>query len=430
MSSARNPRLKACAACTRAKRPCSKRQPCCDRCRRRNIPCRYPPPNLTARDYAEADSGSAATEVSLTRTGAALPIHVVSFESFYPNTSEAQPGDPFHPCCTGFPENTKTLPLGHDWFYSSDSWTISRSSTIPSPTEAFDTRALKQHITTVQSWLRLWATTGRSPFIHHRLYSQKMPRCVQDAYTALAAYLARTPENSDLCFQIIRERAQELVEQAQRMVPAPTSETGSSEPTGGSMPLDPFDHLARVHALFVYQMIGLFDGDIVLRVEAESRISTLMSWVAEMWDSAELDASLYSTILALEQDVSSSEDTPAVAPADETAAWRRWILSESIRRAWLVVTITQSIYQLFKTGWSQCSGSVNWTPRAGIWDAPDQYSWCKLVTSGSGPLFVPSLRADVLYKEASPSEVDEFGHAVLIAQFGSESMTKWKAHAA
>ncbi|KAF3065764.1 hypothetical protein GL218_09410, partial [Daldinia childiae] len=137
-----------------------------------------------------------------------------------------------------------------------------------------------------------------------------MPRCVQDAYTALAAYLARTPENSDLCFQIIRERAEELVEQGQRMMPAPTSETGSSEPTGGSMPLDPFDHLARVHALFVYQMIGLFDGDIVLRVDAERHISTLTSWVAEMWDSAELDASLYSTMLALEQEVGGSEDTP------------------------------------------------------------------------------------------------------------------------
>ncbi|KAI0844350.1 hypothetical protein F5Y00DRAFT_248995 [Daldinia vernicosa] len=416
MSSARNPRFKACAACTRAKRPCSKRLPRCDRCERRNIPCRYPPPYLTARDYAETDSGSAATEASLTRTGAALPIHVVSFEPSYPKTSEAQPGDPFHPCCAGFPENTKTLPLGHDWFYRSDSWTISRSNTPSFPTEAFDVRALKQYITTVQSWLRLWVATGRSPFIHHRLYSPKMPRCVQDAYTALTAYLARTPESSEICFQIIRDRAEGLVEEAQ--------------PTGGSMPLDPFDHLARVHALFVYQMIGLFDGDIELRVEAESRISTLTSWVAEMWDSAELDASLYSTMLALEQDVGSSEGTPTAAPTDETTAWRRWILSESIRRAWIIVTITQSIYLLFKTGWSHCPGSVNWTPRAGVWDAPDQYDWCKLVMSGSGPLFIPGLRADVLYKEASPSEVDEFGHAVLIAEFGSESMAKWKAHAA
>ncbi|KAI1137324.1 hypothetical protein F5Y05DRAFT_388941 [Hypoxylon sp. FL0543] len=428
--SAQRTRRKACAACTRAKRPCTKRIPCCDRCERRNISCRYPPIHQTARDYAVAESGSSATERDPSHLDEALPIHVVTVEPAYSSPSEAGAEEASHPCSTGLAKNTRTLPLGHDWFYSSDSWTIARTGTPAFSSQAFDTAALKQHVATVQSWLRQWAATGRSPFIHHSLYSHGMPRCLQDAYTSLAAYLARTPENSDLCFQIIRERAAGIVADAQRGVPGATPEDCPTGSVGSAMLLDPLDHLARVHALFVYQMIGLFDGDIALRAAAESHMPVLTAWVAEMWDSAELDAQLYSTMLALGNCVSGGgESTSISVAADETASWRRWIVSESIRRAWLVVTITQSIYQLFRDGWSQCPGSVNWTTRAGLWDAPDQYSWSKLVTTGSGPLFVPSLRAELLYKEAVPAEVDEFGHAVLVAEFGLETMIKWKAHA-
>ncbi|KAI0827509.1 hypothetical protein F5Y06DRAFT_283599 [Hypoxylon sp. FL0890] len=427
--SARSPRRKACAACTRAKRPCSKRIPRCDRCERKNTRCRYPPTNQTARDYAVADSGLLATENDPSHMDEALPIHVVIFDPSYSSFNEAGAEEARHPCSTGLARDTRTLPLGHDWFYSSDSWTIAHTGTPAFPSQAFDTAALKQHISTVQAWLRQWAATGRSPFIHHSLYSQRMPRCLQDAYTSLATYLARTPDNSDLCFQIIRERAAGIVSEARGVVSVPTPGDYSTGLIGSTMLLDPLDHLARVHALFVYQMIGLFDGDITLRAAAEDHMPILTAWVAEMWDSAELDAHLYSTTLALGNGGSGSEDTPMAAAANETASWRRWTVSESIRRAWLVVTITQSIYQLFREGWSQCPGSVNWTTRAGLWDAPDQYSWNKLVTSGPGPLFVPSLRADLLYKEATPAEVDEFGHAILTAEFGLENMMKWKARA-
>ncbi|OTA87173.1 hypothetical protein M434DRAFT_399607 [Hypoxylon sp. CO27-5] len=422
------PRRKACAACTRAKRPCSKRIPRCDRCERKSISCRYPPINQTARDYAVLDGGLSAVEKDPCHVEEALPIHVVTIDPFHSSSNEPEAGEASHPCSTGLARNTKTLPLEHDWFYSSDSWTIARTNAPAFPSHAFDTAALKQHIATMQAWLRQWAATGRSPFIHHSLYNRRMPRCLQDAYTSLAAYLARTPENSDLCFQIMRERAAGLIAEARNVVPASLPGDYSTDSMGSTMLLDPLDHLARVHALFVYQMIGLFDGDIALRVAAESYMPILTAWVADMWDSAELDARLYSTMLALGNGESACEDAPTTVVTDETVSWRRWIVSESIRRAWLVATITQSIYQLFREGWSQCPGSINWTTRAGLWDAPDQYSWSKLVTSGSGPLFVPSVRADVLYKEAAPAEVDEFGHAVLIAQFGMENMLKWKAH--
>ncbi|XXH05310.1 hypothetical protein Hte_011735 [Hypoxylon texense] len=430
---ARNARRKACAACTKAKRPCSKRLPRCDRCERKSIPCKYPPVNQTARQYAEAaDNGSITTEhvPTCAKDTVALPIHMVASEPFYSDdVVEAQldAGEVYHPCCRGVVRDTKSLPLGPDWFYNPDSWMIVHSNAPAFSKQTFDTAALKQHISTVQAWMRRWANTGRSPFIHHRLYSQKMPRCVQDAYTALSAYLARTPENSDLCLRIIRDRVADLVEENEGTTSThvPGDLSAMATAPAGAMLLDPLEHLARVHALFVYQMIGLFDGDIALRAIAESHMSTLTIWVAEMWENAELDASIHT--LVLDDAFSSGGEVVATAPAHEHAAWRRWMVSESIRRAWLLVTITQSIYELFRTGWTQCAGSVNWTTRAGLWDAPDQYSWSRLVTAGSGPLFVPSLCADLLYEEAAPSDVDEFAHAILVVQFGLENMAKWKA---
>ncbi|KAI1459820.1 hypothetical protein F4805DRAFT_32650 [Annulohypoxylon moriforme] len=423
---AKTTRRKACAACTKAKRPCSKRWPRCDRCERKNVPCRYPPVNQTARDYAVADGGFVAAENIPTSAEESFPIHVVTFEPFYSYVKEADADEANHPCSTGLAKDTKTLPLEHDWFYKPDSWMISQTNNPAFPASAFDPAGLKQHITTVQAWLRRWATTGRSPFIHHRLYSQRMPHCVQDAYTTLTAYLARTPENSDLCFQIVRERAAGIIEEARGLQITPRSVPDSTEPTGGTILLDPLDHLARVHALFVYQVIGLFDGDITMRAEAESHMATLTAWVAEMWESAGLDANLYSAMLALEKSVDGSEDVLKVVSPNCTNSWRRWAVSESIRRAWLLATITQSVYRLLKEGWSECPGSINWTTRAGLWEAPDQFNWSKLVTNGSGPLFVPSLRADLLYKEASPAEVDEFGHAVLTVHFGLEHTRKWE----
>ncbi|KAI1206958.1 uncharacterized protein F4807DRAFT_436485 [Annulohypoxylon truncatum] len=60
---------------------------------------------------------------------------------------------------------------------------------------------------------------------------------------------------------------------------------------------DPLNHLVRVHALFVYQVIGLLDGDIAMRAAVESRMPTLTAWVGEMWESAGLGANLYSATL-------------------------------------------------------------------------------------------------------------------------------------
>jgi hypothetical protein len=57
----------------------------------------------------------------------------------------------------------------------------------------------------------------------------------------------------------------------------------SSEENGmGSITLDSLERIARVHALLVYQFLGLYDGDIRLRHLSETYIPVLNRWMREM----------------------------------------------------------------------------------------------------------------------------------------------------
>ncbi|KAI1864459.1 uncharacterized protein JN550_009016 [Neoarthrinium moseri] len=311
-----------------------------------------------------------------------------------------------------------------DWFYNADSWTIIDSVCFVYQMELFDLPALRQYMKTVQDWLRKWSTTGSCPFIHHCLYSQRFPDCMQDAYMALAAYLARTPENSQMCFRIIRDRAEKLIDQS-------SLSESSIEATSGIAisSLDPFDHLARVQALLIYQVIGYFDGDITLRGMAERHAPKVLHWTNEMWKCIKLESSLYSTA----HSVGTDSDDSLVAANNaglESMDWRHWIVCESIRRTWIVATTTQSIYEGLKDNWSACLGGGKFTPRAGAWDAVDAYSWGQRVAPSSVPLLTSNVTADVLFETARPEDVDDFSHAILGSCYGSEKVARWKAAAA
>jgi len=44
----------------------------------------------------------------------------------------------------------------------------------------------------------------------------------------------------------------------------------------------PQEKLARAQALFIYQIIGLFDGDVTLRSHADRNMKLLQDWVDEL----------------------------------------------------------------------------------------------------------------------------------------------------
>lgn len=238
---------------------------------------------------------------------------------------------------------------------------------------------LKRYIAKIHQWLVRWTETGGCEIIHPRLYSVRFPRCVQDAWLTLSCYLSRTSENEDMVFRIVEERARALIREWERR------EIGF-EVDGQN---DPFVWLSRVHALFVYQVICLYDGDIRLRHLAESNIPLLYSWLRGMLECVEEQCRRrclgHFVVTPMQESRFTSDSCPPssrIAPEPvasdhrDNLLWYSWILAENIRRTWLVAQSLQTIYAMIQLGQiSQCPGTMMFSTRQGVWEAKSARAW-------------------------------------------------------
>ncbi|GAB1320962.1 hypothetical protein MFIFM68171_11172 [Madurella fahalii] len=310
--------------------------------------------------------------------------------------------------------------------------------------------------------------------MHSQLYRGWMPECVEDAYTSLATYHAAAPGAKATALHIIEERVNRLIRSQ------PPDECNVAGLSSGFL-VDTPTHLARTQALFVYQLVRLFDGDIRARARAETHIDVLHTWANRMLESARLDcaaAELLSTspaeqsgmMLLPMSSTTTNDDLFQVrsTPSTDTAAmshdgnalslpsnpfllpphastpllWHAWITAESIRRTYLAATFMQSVYNTLKQGWSICPGGAAFTALNGLWDARSGYAWLEVLQSslrasteggGEGILskglspwaLIQSLEGWRVLEAARPEEVDEFTRAVLEISYGVERVEGW-----
>lgn len=285
------------------------------------------------------------------------------------------------------------------WFLTPESFTEDHSIPQPNAAPIADSH-LKYFIGCVQNWLGDWITEGRSPLHHIRLYRLGMPRHVQDAYTTVALYMARNPKTEDVSFQIISDRAAQLVDdQALQDIVCDSR--------------DMFGHLSRVQGLLTYQVIRLFDGNIRMRAQADSQVPLLFEWARDMMEAT--------------RECISQQRLPTyhhITSDAATAVWDTWILVESIRRTWLVANYVQQVYLYWKLGCSECPGRVLFTLRNGLWDVPSALEW-EIMYREQDPLFVPIADEEVLFAKARSDEVDAFGHAIVAIEHGLEKFRRW-----
>jgi hypothetical protein len=110
--------------------------------------------------------------------------------------------------------------------------------------------------------------------------------------------------------------------------------------------------LAAVHALMLFQIVQLFDGDIRQRSLAEQHMDILRIWAFQLQERA---ASL----------------TPAIT-------WQEWIVAESARRTIIFVMMIEGLYLSLKTG---CCPNVKamsilpFTSKTTLWDLGTSASW-------------------------------------------------------
>jgi hypothetical protein len=182
------------------------------------------------------------------------------------------------------------------------------------------------------------------------------------------------------------------------------------------------EQLARVQALFIYQFIRLFDGDIRQRAQAEALIPTLKGWNNRLWESADLNACLETSFdfagLFSQCSGAKSFDDPS------GQQWRDWLLAESVRRIWLIGNYVQGIYLMMRDRQVGCSGGVSFTVRRGLWDAQSAATWMRLVRS-KDPLFVPCHETDLMIPFVEAPEVDAFCLNIMGILWGAPKLDFW-----
>ncbi|KAF2256873.1 hypothetical protein BU26DRAFT_513630 [Trematosphaeria pertusa] len=302
-----------------------------------------------------------------------------------------------------------------DWFLAPETWRISHEVDT-SAAVAIGKATMKKYVVEVQSWFERWVTTGSNPFIHPRLYSANFPACVQVAYATLASYIHRTPTNTDTVLQTIEDRSNDLL----RENGAALDRVGAEEWADGmEQDVDLFAQLARLHALMVYQIIGLFDGDIRSRHVAEGHIAVQDSWAGKLFHSA---AKALSNTHAVATHLVGCLPGPSTYSQQQ---WYLWILSESIRRTWLVAVSLSAVFSTLQQRWPACPGGVMYTNRSGLWNAASATEWEKQCL-GRNVVFLQRFECARLFDDAEPADIDEFGTAILDMTCHRELLEKWR----
>lgn len=304
-------------------------------------------------------------------------------------------------------------------FLSPETWVIDKRPFFMENMVPFDSKVLKRHISLNQRWLEQWVSSGSNPFIHSRLYRAQFPSCIQIAYVTLSSYINRSEANTDTILRIMQDRADELLRDNGLAWNDISWESSTS-----ANPVNILQQLARVHALMVYQVVSLFDGDIRSRHVAESRQFILTSWATQLVESA-------SQVFSQSLSVSDQLDTAVLHLTGSKiwtnnleSSWNAWILAESVRRTWLVAMSIYTGYFLMQKGWTMCPGGVMLTNGRGLWEASSAFEFDKLCAEGD-MRFMQRFDAERIFSEARPSDIDEFGKFNLEMTFGSEKMNQW-----
>ncbi|KAH8812708.1 hypothetical protein F5884DRAFT_786166 [Xylogone sp. PMI_703] len=405
---------KACSACAMAKRRCERQKPCCSRCRKRGIECRYPPPRRTNFVLCEGEYSSPVA-ADVLPYGNQLCVYSAANQS-----SRAEDGRLVLGPSPSSPGTSVDNQVPSTWFTSQHTWEI-----LPLPQAEYGSFAatdLRRTILRIHEWLRQWIEKESNPFIHSHLYQTRFPRSVQDAYTALSSYFNKTASNERIVLRIIEDRAKLLVSEQGR-------DSGATSPESvamNSVSLDSLEQLARVHALLVYQIIGLCDGDIRLRHLAESYIPVLDSWLQQMIEQASQTTCLGSFMVSPAHEKALAGLSLSDIERGSNLLWYSWILAESIRRTWIIASGLQTIYLAIQQGRAvPCKGSMVFTTRGGVWEAQSAPAWEKLCAEVNVGLMQIS-EMDRLLAESTPEDVNDFTKMIFESAFGGNIVERWE----
>ncbi|KAJ0417904.1 hypothetical protein BJY00DRAFT_196543 [Aspergillus carlsbadensis] len=395
------PRRKSCEACRAAKRRCDLALPACFRCTRRNVACVYPGlpapdlmPELLALFNQPEMPEPCLAQFTLGDTPA---FDTVFLEALAP---------PIHPSPSPREDQPQNSPIAVRHPQSAE---ITHVRTNPhAPLSEIMSSRYQYAIDLLSDTPRMLVVENQTPWSHRELYTEGMPKAMQDAYACCALYITKNPINGPIITSHIHTRHQELV-----LTPSPTSTP---------------DLLAHTHALLLYRIMHLFDPDLHNALTT-SPLDTLSMSALE--SAAALLFS--STHFPPESDPSDklTHNTSLLPSTLESTMhfWKLWIFEESARRTILFTFYFLQIVRLLRGERNlHCDGKLgllhSWYFSAYLWGAPSALDFA-VAWAEREHFIVRNVNFSKVLKEAQPGDVDCFGRMLLVTSQGMDNIQEW-----
>ncbi|KAK3330453.1 hypothetical protein B0H66DRAFT_468993 [Apodospora peruviana] len=248
-----------------------------------------------------------------------------------------------------------------------------------------------------------FASENATPFLHRHLYnSAGPPACIMACFSTSVMYSNRTPANQAMVFRVLQQDLDKLF-------------------CGDGGPATPREKLARAQALFLYQSIRLFDGDVSLRAQAERDLPLLETWLADLCRirdnlgerrHAAADGRIRRSRIRNRRELEPPTD------------WERWVFAESVRRTIIMAYSVLTMYGMMKgtqvpptdgSGRDPWAYIHRWTLSRHLWEADSSYDFYRAWEEKKPHFVINSYSFDEFLKYGRPDDVDEFAKIMLSA---------------
>ncbi|KAF2102641.1 hypothetical protein NA57DRAFT_33505 [Rhizodiscina lignyota] len=429
-------RQKNCNGCVQGKRRCDRRTPICSRCAKKNIPCIYTrskTPGQLMNQIARQSSGAA----PLSNEHLICPL-LASRQSLNLEPLEATPTD-VRPYAT-IAARSESIPIssttaagiaddpmslftnwmssgsmspGHPLLVSFDQSPAFERPSSPldmknamayqkmgdfcnhiDPWHLHDPKALLHYVVgRVKGFSSEIADRNATPFLHRYLYKDHVPQCILSCFSINVLYTKRTRENTAMVMRALHNNVRELLD----------AETSRIMAT-------PAQKLARAQALFMYQIIRLFDGDVFLRAQGERDMLLFQTWLSDLCE--------------VRDNLGDAAQLQSMKRKQVPEDWERWIFSESVRRTIVMAYSVMALYELMKDpkskdGTDPWAYSHRWTLSRYLWDS-DSSSEFDRMWNEKPHFIITNYAFDDFLMYGSGKDVDDFAALLLSAYIGTD----------
>ncbi|CAK7243791.1 MAG: hypothetical protein STHCBS139747_005319 [Sporothrix thermara] len=255
---------------------------------------------------------------------------------------------------------------------------------------------------------RLFVLENRLPWSHPLLYRDHMPGSMEDAMSSCALYLAKNNANGPIILRTVDARLRDLL-----AAPKPST---------------PLECVAHVQALLLYNIMGIFDGDINARATVEKTQAQLQHSAKHL-----LSFITFGPPSQPPPPPPPSSSQPAATVPDALisphASWDAWVLMESARRTFLISLYFMHLYHVMVgTPSRQCTErrflNRYWTISASLWQATDAHEFSRACETNHFFLARVGNFSELL-AEARPEDIDDFSQIFLSSLMGIAEFRNW-----